>query len=184
MASGDLLMRSPGWDRSDMPQEGGLSQRAAPKRPGIGAFPQEKYPNFGAALAARKPAEREEITAAVETVRQMPIALDFTRSKKRRHAPVFCSRQRRPRRGEWIQSAGGPHAWFEDCGPRCTLIVVIDAATGRLAAFTGAAGSASVAPSDDSGMDRCRLAVLVDRRLSAATRRAPPHVSLRGASDR
>ena len=43
--------------------------------------------------------------------------------------------QRRPRRacfGELIQIDGSPHAWFEDRGKRCTLIVFIDDATGRL----------------------------------------------------
>jgi hypothetical protein len=34
--------------------------------------------------------------------------------------------------GELIQIDGSPHAWFENRGPKCTLIVFIDDATGNL----------------------------------------------------
>ncbi len=34
-----------------------------------------------------------------------------------------------------IQIDGSSHTWFEDRGPRCTLIVFIDDATGRLTAL-------------------------------------------------
>jgi hypothetical protein len=44
-------------------------------------------------------------------------------------------RERRPRFGELIQIDGSPHDWFEGRGPRCTLIVFIDDATGRLTAL-------------------------------------------------
>ncbi len=40
-----------------------------------------------------------------------------------------------PRFGELIQIDGSPHDWFEGRGPRCTLIVFIDDATGRLTAL-------------------------------------------------
>ena len=86
-------------------------------------------------MAAKKLVEREDIAASVETVRQMQIVLGLWRSKKRRQARVFGSRERRPRFGELIQIDGSPHAWFEDYGPRSTLIVFIDAATDRLTAL-------------------------------------------------
>jgi hypothetical protein len=41
-------------------------------------------------------------------------------------------RERRACFGELIQIDGSPHAWFEDRAPKCTLIVFIDDATGRL----------------------------------------------------
>ncbi len=44
-------------------------------------------------------------------------------------------RERRPRFGELIQIDGSPHDWFEGRGPRCTLIVFIDDATGCLTAL-------------------------------------------------
>jgi hypothetical protein len=43
--------------------------------------------------------------------------------------------QPRPRRecyGELIQIDGSQHYWFENRGPKCTLLVYIDDATGRL----------------------------------------------------
>jgi len=46
--------------------------------------------------------------------------------------------QRRPRRacfGELVQIDGSPHDWFEGRGPRCTLLVFIDDATGQLLAL-------------------------------------------------
>ena len=51
------------------------------------------------------------------------------------HKRVFQLRERRPRFGELIQIDGSPHDWFEGRGPRCTLIVFIDDATGRLTAL-------------------------------------------------
>ena len=52
---------------------------------------------------------------------------------------MFGLRERRARFGELIQIDGSPHDWphdwFEGRGPRCTLIVFIDDATGRLTAL-------------------------------------------------
>ena len=41
-------------------------------------------------------------------------------------------RLRRACLGELVQIDGSPHAWFEDRGPACALLVYIDDATGRL----------------------------------------------------
>jgi len=41
-------------------------------------------------------------------------------------------RERRACFGELIQIDGSDHAWFEDRGPKCTLLVYIDDATGKL----------------------------------------------------
>ena len=49
-------------------------------------------------------------------------------SKARLHA----LRERRARFGELIQIDGSAHAWFEQRGPRCCLLVFIDDATSRL----------------------------------------------------
>src|SRR5487761_2014304 len=95
----------------------------------------EEDPDFGPTLATEKLSEREGITVSAETVRQMQIALGLWCPKKRRQARVFRLRERRPRFGELIQIDGSPHAWFEDRGPRCTLIVFIDDATSRLTAL-------------------------------------------------
>ncbi len=107
----------------------------ADRRAEIAALLEGKYEGFGPTLAAEKLAAVEAITVSVETLRQMQIGLGLWRPKKRRVKRVFQLRERRPRFGELIQIDGSPHAWFEDRGPRCTLIVFIDDATGRLTAL-------------------------------------------------
>ena len=112
------------------------NNRLAPdRRAEITALLQGKYEGFGPTLAAEKLAAVEEIAVSAETLRQMQIGLGLWRPKKRRVKRVFQLRERRPRFGELIQIDGSPHAWFEDRGPRCTLIVFIDDATGRLTAL-------------------------------------------------
>ena len=112
------------------------NNRLAPReRERIAALLRDKYPDFGPTLAVEKLHEREGIVVSAETVRQMQIDMDLWRPKKRRQKRVFQLRERRPRFGELIQIDGSPHAWFEDRGPRCTLIVFIDDATNRLTAL-------------------------------------------------
>lgn len=94
-----------------------------------------KYAGFGPTLAAEKLGSAEQITVSRETIRQLQIANKLWRPKKRRLKRAFALRERRPRFGELIQIDGSSHAWFEDRGPRCTLIVFIDDATGRLTAL-------------------------------------------------
>lgn len=104
------------------------------KRARIEALLRAKYPDFGATLAAEKLGEREGIAVSRETVRRIQIELGLARAR-RRCARVHSPRERRPRFGELIQIDGSPHDWFEGRGPRCTLIVFIDDATGRLTAL-------------------------------------------------
>ena len=105
---------------------------ASDRRAEITGLLQGEYEGFGPTLAAEKLAAMENITVSAETLRQMQIGLGLWRPKKRRVKRVFQLRERRPRFGELIQIDGSPHAWFEGRGPRCTLIVFIDDATGRL----------------------------------------------------
>ena len=108
---------------------------AAGERERIAELLRDKYPDFGATLAVEKLLERDGIAVSTETVRQMQIAMGLWRPKRRRQKRVFRLRERRPRFGELIQIDGSPHAWLEDRGPRCTLIVFIDDATSRLTAL-------------------------------------------------
>jgi transposase len=95
----------------------------------------DTYPDFGPTLAAEKLAERDGIVVSRETIRHIQVRLRLHKPKKRRDKRVFQLRDRRPRFGELIQIDGSPHAWFEDRGPRCTLIVFVDDATSRLIAL-------------------------------------------------
>jgi transposase len=95
----------------------------------------EKYADFGPTLAAEKLSELDGITVSRETIRRLQIGAGLWKPKRRRVRRVFQTRERRPRLGELIQIDGGPHAWFEARGPKCTLIVFIDDATSRLLAL-------------------------------------------------
>ena len=118
-------------------QRGRVSPRRmdAAKRGGIEELLRTKYPDFGATLAAEKLREREGIEVSRETVRRIQIDLGLARARRRRAVRVHSPRERRPRFGELVQIDGSPHDWFEGRGPRCTLIVFIDDATGRLTAL-------------------------------------------------
>ncbi len=99
------------------------------------AYLRGQYQGFGPTLAAEKLLEREGFQVSAETVRRAQIRLGLWRPKRRKQKRVFQLRERRSRFGELIQIDGSPHAWFEDRGPRCTLIVFIDDATSRLTAL-------------------------------------------------
>ena len=53
-------------------------------------------------------------------------------ARKERRKAIHQPRYRRECYGELIQIDGSMHWWFEDRGPRCTLLVYIDDATSRL----------------------------------------------------
>jgi transposase len=93
------------------------------------------YQGFGPTLAAEKLGEREQISISRESLRRLQIKHKLWRPKRRRQKRVFQVRERRPRFGELIQIDGSPHDWFEGRAARCTLIVFIDDATGRLTAL-------------------------------------------------
>jgi len=90
------------------------------------------YHGFGPTLAAEKLGERDGITVSRETIRALQIEHRLWRPKQRRSIRAHPLRERRARLGELIQIDGSPHDWFEGRGPRCTLIVFIDDATGSL----------------------------------------------------
>jgi transposase len=92
----------------------------------------DRYGDFGPTLACEKLREVHGITVSVETVRGLQIELGLWKPKRRKAGRAFQLRERRGRFGELIQIDGSPHDWFEGRGARCTLIVFIDDATGRL----------------------------------------------------
>lgn len=96
---------------------------------------RERYVDFGPTLAHEKLVEAHGFGVSVETLRQWMIEAQLWRVKPRRAVRVH---QRRPRRaclGELVQADGSDHAWFEERGPRCALIVFVDDATSRLLAL-------------------------------------------------
>jgi transposase len=95
---------------------------------------REHYADFGPTFGSEKLLERHDLRIDHEVLRRGLIAAHmWTPSKRRRktHPP----RDRRPAFGELAQIDGSPHRWFEDRGPRCTLLVDVDDATSRLLAL-------------------------------------------------
>jgi len=91
----------------------------------------ERYADFGPTLAAETLCDRHGLRVSRETLRGWMAEAGLWRSRKQRrqfHQP----RLRREHLGELVQIDGSEHRWFEDRGPRCTLLVFIDDATGRL----------------------------------------------------
>ena len=91
-----------------------------------------KYPDFGPTLAHEKLVELHHLKLSVESVRQIMISSGIWKPKRARAARIHHLRERRSCLGELVQIDGSPHDWFEGRAPRCTLLVFIDDATGRL----------------------------------------------------
>lgn len=91
-----------------------------------------RYHDFGPTLAQEKMSEVHELKLSVESVRQIMITEGLWKPRKVKHRAVHQLRPRRACLGKLVQIDGSPHAWFEDRGAKCTLLVFIDDATGRL----------------------------------------------------
>ena len=98
----------------------------------IEAALRDRYADFGATFAAEKLSQHEGLSVSKEAVRQIQTRLGLHIPRERRKKRVFQQRERRPRFGELIQIDGSVHDWLEGRGPKMTLIVFIDDATGRL----------------------------------------------------
>jgi len=91
---------------------------------------REKYNDFGPSFAAEKLCEEEELPISVSVLRRLLIQSGDWKGK--RHAREYRSRRERKECfGELVQFDGSPHRWFEDRGPSCCLITMIDDATGK-----------------------------------------------------
>jgi hypothetical protein len=96
------------------------------------ALIREHYADFGPTLAAEKLAEVHGLRLGVETLRQWMIAEGIWTRRRDRQRRIYQPRPRRECLGELVQIDGSEHWWFEGRGPRCTLLVYVDDATGRL----------------------------------------------------
>lgn len=91
-----------------------------------------RYHDFGPTLAHEKLIELHELKLSVESIRTIMIAEELWKPRKVKRKVVHQMRLRRACLGELVQIDGSPHAWFEDRGPACCLLVYIDDATGKL----------------------------------------------------
>lgn len=93
---------------------------------------KEKYSDFGPTLAHEKLVEVHGLKLSDESVRRLMIAEGIWKPKRAKKPSEHQMRERRACFGELVQIDGSDHAWFEERGPKCTLLVYIDDATGQL----------------------------------------------------
>lgn len=93
---------------------------------------REKYYDFGPTFAHEKLVEHHGVTFSRETLRKAMILDGIWHPKRKRTIVLHPLRDRRNYEGELVQVDGSPHAWFEERGPCCTLLVYIDDATSKL----------------------------------------------------
>lgn len=91
-----------------------------------------KYSDFGPTLAHEKLVEAHQMQISRESVRKIMIEEGLWTPRRKKKEQVHQMRERRACFGELIQIDGSDHAWFEERGERCTLLVFIDDATGKL----------------------------------------------------
>jgi transposase len=91
-----------------------------------------RYRDFGPTLAHEKLVEQHGLKISDESVRKLMIAEGLWKPKRARQVAIHQMRERRACVGELVQIDGSDHEWFEKRGPRCTLLVFIDDASGRL----------------------------------------------------
>jgi hypothetical protein len=93
---------------------------------------RERYVDFGPTLAREKLAELHGVSVALETLRKWLSEAGVWQTRAARRARPQPPRARRDCFGELVQIDGCDHEWFEDRGPRCTLLVYVDDATSSL----------------------------------------------------
>jgi hypothetical protein len=96
------------------------------------ALVRAHYADFGPTFAHEKLTEAHDLTLSVETLRGWMIAAGLWVPRTQRARRSYPPRPRRACLGELVQLDGSEHAWFEDRGPGCTLLVYVDDATSRL----------------------------------------------------
>lgn len=93
---------------------------------------QRDFYDYGPTLAAEKLLEYHDIALSKETVRQLMIQSGLWKAKHKKASKPHPRRERRAHFGELIQIDGSVHHWFEERGPRCTLLVFVDDATSMI----------------------------------------------------
>lgn len=93
---------------------------------------KERYEDFGPTLAHEKLVEVHGLALSRESVRRIMIEEAIWKPNRVHPRTVHPLRERRACFGELVQIDGSEHAWFEERGPVCTLLVFIDDATGKL----------------------------------------------------
>jgi len=94
----------------------------------------KNYADFGPTLAQEKIKEEHRLRISVTSVRRMMIIEGLWVPRRVKKKRVFQLRERRSLEGELIQTDGSPHDWFEGRASKCSLLLCVDDATGKLMA--------------------------------------------------
>jgi transposase len=92
----------------------------------------QRYRDFGPTLVTEKLNEVHRMQISDESVRKIMIEEGLWKQRRKRKLRVFQMRQRRACFGEMVQIDGSDYDWFEGRSHRCTLLVFVDDATGKL----------------------------------------------------
>ena len=92
---------------------------------------RERYADYGPQLFAEQLETTHALSVAPETLRRWLIAAGLWAGVRKKR-PHRRRRQRRDAIGSLVQLDGSVHDWFEGRGPLCTLLVIIDDASGRV----------------------------------------------------
>ena len=96
------------------------------------ALVRTHYADFGPTFAQEKLEELHGLKVSEATLRKWMTEAGLWVPRRQRLRGIHQPRQRRECYGELIQIDGSDHRWFEDRAQRCTLLVFIDDATGKL----------------------------------------------------
>lgn len=91
----------------------------------------ENYKGFGPTFMCETLKKLHGVNISIETTRQLMIQSEVWHGKKKKSPIIHQQRKPRAHKGELVQIDGSPHAWFEDRGDPCVLLVFIDDATGH-----------------------------------------------------
>jgi hypothetical protein len=98
----------------------------------MGVLKRKEYTQFGPTLAKEKLREQHGYYVSKETLRKWMIEESLWEAKRKKERCIHPRRLRRGRFGELLQGDRSPHDWFEERGPRCSLVIFVDDATSRL----------------------------------------------------
>jgi hypothetical protein len=96
------------------------------------AYIRRFYADFKPTFACEKLRENHDLSVSNETLRKWMIEAEIWIPRTQRLRRAYQPRNRRESFGELIQIDGSPHDWFEGRDSKCTLLVYIDDATGKL----------------------------------------------------
>lgn len=94
----------------------------------------EDYAGFGPTFARDKIEERHGHCLSSETIRKWMIERGLWIPKIKKRYKVHPRRLRRARFGELLQGDGSRHAWLEERGSECTIVLFVDDATSKITA--------------------------------------------------